>query len=74
MAHCRAYWEIARGHEQLFCRVNLLKSQAPVPVDRESCKALEQEYIATLERLDQHTIACPVCSEITVDAADLRAG
>ena len=73
MAHCRAYWEIARRHEQLFCRVNLLKSQVAVPVDRETFKALEQEYIATLERLDQHTITCPVCTEITLDMADLRA-
>ena len=73
MAHCGAYWEIVKRNEQLFHRVNLLKSQVAVPVDRETFKALEQEYIATLERLDQHTITCPVCSEITVDAADSRA-
>ena len=64
---------MAKENEKLFHRVNLLKSQVAVPVDAETLKILEEEYVATLERLDQHTITCPLCSEISVDSVDLRA-
>jgi hypothetical protein len=44
--------------DQIFTRVNLLKSQLRAAADSDTIQSLEQQYVDALERLDQHTVIC----------------